>query len=431
MDKINRREWQAAIALALGLKLFALISLFAGWKLVDRALYRNDRGQVVDLWMTRPQTSFLDNLANFDGAWFIRIAAIGYQRLARGDYDLEEAQKKLRVMDRLGYDQARWPPEPGCQRFDRGYAYRHWPLFSWLLRIPLRLGADPVWAGVVLSNLATLGYALVLFFLARKDLPRGAAMLCVALSQFHPGGYSLSGVYNESLFLLLATGAMLAGRTRRWWLAGGLAMLAAMTRIFGLVLAAPLLYEWLQQRAEQQTGKTSLGGLLRVSGIKGVFSGLWQWPGLWWILLVPAGTAAVLLFFQLVAGDAFIWTRVHEANVYGHVNWPWLMLRETYRKGWVVASKELPLHALLFLVLVLSVRKVRGSYWLWMLLFFLYHTSNGNHSYLRYQIQCMPMFVALSRLAWPHRWLWPGLLFAFLVFFVFFGTMFINAYWVA
>ena len=95
---MSAREWRAVIGLLLALKLASLLVLYAGWKLMPRADYG------ADLWLTRADTSFVDNLANFDGAWFVRVGAIGYQRLASGDYDLEEETRRLRVMDRLGYD---------------------------------------------------------------------------------------------------------------------------------------------------------------------------------------------------------------------------------------------------------------------------------------------------------------------------------------
>jgi hypothetical protein len=420
-----------AIALVVALKIASLLVLYAGWKLYPRADYRDAQGQRVDLWMTRPNTAFIDNLANFDGAWFVRIAALGYRRLADQNYDLAAETRQLRVMDQLGFEQGRWPPEPGTDRFDRGYGYRHFPLWPWLIRAGTRLGADAVHAEIVLANLLAMIYGVLLFILARRNLPVGAAALAVALSQLHPGGYTFSGGYNEPLFLALATGSMTAARAGRWRIAGPLAMIAAMTRIFGIVLIAPLAYEWLEQRTEERTGLSGLGNTLAPAGLGRGLAGLRSSPGVGWLLLVPAGLIAVAITFALASGDALIWTRVHEANRYGHLNWPWLMMMETWRKGWVIAAKELPLHALLLGVLILSWGRVRGPYWVWMLLFFIHHTTNGNHSYLRYQVECMPLFIAIATLTYPRRWLWPIVLLVSAGLFVFFGVRFINGYWVA
>lgn len=425
MRRIPKKEWLFILVLVTVLRAGSIGCLFVGWKFVDRADYGED------LWITRPATSFMDNLANFDGAWFVRLASLGYQRLAAGDYDLGAETERLRVMDRLGYEQARWPREPGTKRFDRGYGYRHWPLLVWLVAGMERIGLDPVYAGVVLSNLFSALYGIVLYVLARKDMGKTPAAMAVALSQLHPGGYALSGLYNESLFLVLAAGAMLSARKGNWWITGLLGMAAATTRIFGVVLAAPLAYEWLTQRAQARGKSPDFASVLGLDNIGRGISEALKWPGLWWVMLIPAGTGVVLAFFHFTAGDAMIWTRVHEGNVHGTINWPWLMLAETYHKGRHIWIKELPLHALLFLVLVFSFGRVRGSYWVWMLLFFMYHTSNGNHSYLRYQVQCVPMFIAIARLS-GDRGLWAApLLLVFAGLAGFFGAMFINGYWVA
>lgn len=425
MSGLPAREWKTAIALVLALKISAMACLFAGWKLYPRADYG------IDLWITRQDSSFVDNLANFDGAWFVRVAAIGYQKLAGGDYDLEAETKRLRVMDRLGYEQGLWPPEPDSARFDRGYGFRHWPLFPFLIRALGFTGIDFVLSGVILSNLFTMAYGFLLYLLARIDLDKTTAAAAVALSQFHPGGYALSGAFNESMFLALAAGAMIAARREKWWGAGLLAMLAAMTRIDGVLLAVPLAYEWMTKRAEEEDGRNGFSAVLGINNIKRGFQAFARWPGVWWSFLIPLGTLTVIYLFYRVSGDALIWTRVHEVNRYGHVNWPWLMLLETYHKGFHVWGKELPLHALLLIVLLLSRGKVRGAYWIWMLMFFLYHTSNANHSYLRYQVQCLPLFISMAAIAGGRRWVMAAMLAVFLALFLLFGTMFMNGYWVA
>ncbi len=420
-----RKEWRTALALALALKAASLLVVYAGWKIVPPAEYG------ADLWIVRPGVSFFDHLANFDGAWFVRVAELGYQRLASGDYDLAAETRRLRVMDRLGYEQALWPPAPGSHHFDRGYGYRHWPLLPGLIRAASDLGLDPVPAGVVMSNLLTLCYGVLLYYLVRLDHEKRTAFLAVALSQLHPGAYALSSLFNEPLFLALAAGAMVCARQERWWAAGALAMLAAVSRIDGAVLAVPLGYEWLMARAREAGRDQGFSGVLGPANLRRAFHGFAELPGVWWALLIPAGTLMVIFYFYAVTGDPLIWTKVHEVNVYGHVNWPWLMLLETYKKGPDVWIKELPLHAVLFLTLVLSFRRTRGSYWAWMLVFFLYQASNANHSYLRYQVQCLPMFIALAEIFGERRWLTAAVLAAFAALFALFAALFINGYWVA
>ncbi len=416
-----KKDWARAVTLALSLKIIALILMYYGWMFLPRAEYK------ADLWMTRPDTSFMDNLANFDGAWFVRVAAIGHAKLASGDYDLARETARLRVMDELGREQGLWKGKP--EPIGSGYGYRHWLGFVWLVRAAGAAGLDYVASAVFLSNLFTVIYCVLLYMLAREDLKAAGAALAVSLAAFHPGGYSLTGAYNESMFLALAAGAMLSARKKKFLLCGALGAAAAATRIFGAFLAVPLFYEWMAARTEGEGD--GFARVLSPSGIKGALAGIREWPGVWWALLIPMGTMAVLLGFYLAAGDALIWTRVHEVNEYGTLNWPWLMMKETYNKGWHVWMKELPLHGLLLAVLFLGFKGARKSYWIWMALFFAFHATNSNHSYLRYQVQCLPLFIELARLLEGRPAARMAAICLFAGAFGLFAALYVNGYWVA
>ncbi len=397
------------------LKLGFILILFYGWKFIPGASYQ------ADIWMTRPQTTFFQNLANFDGAWYIRLAALGYRRLAKGDYDLEQETERLKVMDELGYKDG----------VERNYGYRHWPLLGWtirLLRYPVR---SFVLAGILVSNLCYFLYGVFLYALVRLDFDSGPAFKAVLFASIHPGAYSMTGVFNESMFLFFAASAIYFARVDRWFFSGIMGMGASLARLDGLILLAPLGYEFLRRTYNHLPGPAPVEGVLGGRNIREGLHALLTRPGIWWLALIPAGGGLVLLTFSQVAGDPFAFFHVHEANVYGHIGWPWHMLAETYHKGWHVWMKELPLHCLLFLVILGSLRGYRRSYVLWMILFFIYQTSNGNHSYLRYQVQCLPMFIVLAR--WAERY--PGfqLVFTFISagLCALFGVMFINGYWVA
>src|SRR5205085_5711798 len=59
-----------------------------------------------------------------------------------------------------------------------------------------------------------------------------------------PTAFYLFAPYNESLFILLTAGAFLAMRLQKWWLAGLLGLLAALTRSAGILLVIPYLVEF-------------------------------------------------------------------------------------------------------------------------------------------------------------------------------------------
>jgi hypothetical protein len=414
-NRITRVEWLRLAILVVCLKAGFILVMFYGWRFLPGPDYE------ADIWMTRPETSFFENLANFDGAWYIRLAALGYKSLSEGSYDLEKETRRLKVMDGLGYRDG----------VERNYGYRHWPLLGWVIRLfhyPLR---NFILAGVVVSNLCYFLYAGFLYALVRMDFDSRAGLGAVLLASIHPGAYSLTGVFNESMFLVFAAAGIYYARKDMWLVAGVMGMGASLTRIDGIFLLAPLGYEYLRRTYNKEPGVAPLASVFSRDNIRESLRGLIKRPGIWWLLLVPAGLGIVLFTFFYVSGDPLVFFGVHEGNIHGHISWPWNMLCETYRKGWHVWMKELPLHGLLFLVIVLSFNGLRRSYLLWMIVFFIYQASNANHSYLRYQIQCLPMFIALGRLA--ERYPVVGMAYTFISagLAALFGVMFINGYWVA
>jgi hypothetical protein len=62
-----------------------------------------------------------------------------------------------------------------------------------------------------------------------------------------PTSLFFSAVYTESLFLMLAVGALLAARRGNWWIAGIVGALAALTRSYGVLLLIPFAVLFLQQ----------------------------------------------------------------------------------------------------------------------------------------------------------------------------------------
>jgi mannosyltransferase PIG-V len=122
------------------------------------------------------------------------------------------------------------------------------PLYPMLIHVldPVLPGGDLV-SALVVANAAAFGALALLYRLADYEFgPRVAQRAAWYLAAF-PMGFFLFIGYNESLFLLLAVGALYAGRRGHWWLAGTLGALSSATRLFGVLLIAPLAVEYLRQ----------------------------------------------------------------------------------------------------------------------------------------------------------------------------------------
>ncbi len=143
-----------------------------------------------------------------------------------------------------------------------------YPLYPILLRaLGLILGSDVI-AGVAISCASFIVALELLHRLTELELGRGAADAAVLLLCFAPLSFFFSAVYTESVFLALSLGAVYAARRERWALACGLGALATLTRVPGVLLAAPIaLLFW---RANRRAPDRRLA----------------------WLLLIPAALAA-------------------------------------------------------------------------------------------------------------------------------------------
>lgn len=188
----------------------------------------------------------LRSLTSWDGWWYLGIVRDGYHvQPIVGGY----------------HDYAFLPAWPALVR-----------LFSW---------PWPAYAGLISVLLANLLFVLGIVLLAKLGetvLGDDRAIRGAALVALLPFSAVFSMAYAESLFLCLATGALLAAERDRRMLAGVLVGLAALTRLQGAVLALPiLLVMYLRdgRRVRLSAGWVLLGPLAAVGFVVavGAFAG--------------------------------------------------------------------------------------------------------------------------------------------------------------
>ncbi len=162
-------------------------------------------GHDPDTWTDRP---ILAALTGSDAVYYLGIAADGYHEEAIRD----------------GY-----------------HDWAFFPLFPIVVRaVSLVTLGDLAVAGVLASNLAFLAALLVLHALAVPYLGRERSIRALGLLALAPGAVAFAMAYSDSLYLLLAAGAFLAGERRRWGVAGILYGLASLTRLPGVLIGLPL-----------------------------------------------------------------------------------------------------------------------------------------------------------------------------------------------
>jgi hypothetical protein len=196
-------------------------------------------------------------------------------------------------------------------------ALRFFPLVPLAARwLGVLLGGRSDIALLIIANGSALAvgaliHRLVLIEKHDGDLARRAVWLIALV----PPAFVLVLGYSEATFLALAIGTFLAMRTGRWWWAGLLGMLAALTRPVGVLLVVPIAVE---------AGRTLYQ--LRRSGALGWRQAL---PRLAGVAGPPAGIAIFL---------AWVWAR------YGDVLLPLHVQEEPRRRGQVVDPLTALLH---------------------------------------------------------------------------------------
>lgn len=168
------------------------------------------------------------------------------------------------------------------------------------------VGGDARVAGLVIANVAALGaFGAVRALAERETGSRRTARLALLLVAFAPLAFGFAMGYTESLFLCLCVCAFVAMRRRSWLVAGGLAALATLTRLTGVLLVLPLAIE--------------------AAGAYG-----WRWPG-WraaWrplaaLALAPLALGGFWLYLARVYGTPLAGSHAERVFSTRTLDWPW------------------------------------------------------------------------------------------------------------
>ncbi len=191
----------------------------------------------------------LNPLTHYDGVWFLHVVVQGYPR---------------------------------------GLFAPFFPLYPLAVRgAGLLVGHDYELAGIALSTACFLVAAALLYGLVERDFGHRAAFGTVLFLSVFPTSFFFSAVYSESLFLLLSLACFWC--LRRDWLvlAGVAALLAALTRVTGVLLLLPMAMAYFGS-SKRATGRA------------------WARPVA--LLLPPLGLLGYCLFMWRVGGDPVLWS---------------------------------------------------------------------------------------------------------------------------
>jgi len=131
---------------------------------------------------------------------------------------------------------------------ESGYLFPYqvvfFPLYPLIIKFLTFFNIPSLWAGILISNIATVGALFFLYKLANLDFEESVSRRAVFLILAFPTSFYFNAMYSEGLFLLLTVVAFYSARTNRWFFAFLFSSLAAITRLPGLfvILAISLEY---------------------------------------------------------------------------------------------------------------------------------------------------------------------------------------------
>ena len=288
------------------------------------------------------------------------------------------------------------------------------PLYPALISAVSALGLPARTSALLISNIAGVVAAILLYEVARVDGHEKAAWRAAAFFTVFPTAYFLLVGYTEALFCALTFGSVLAARRRGWLWAGLLGGLAAASRLTGLALLPLLVIELFAARR--------------------VLRSLWQLivPP----LLVVLGFGTYLLTNLLVLGDPLAFVAVQRDHWAHSLAAPWRGLAGavngiTWRVPWeklTVGGAEIAGGIAAYLATALSWLRLRPAdaayatvvtvmvtflpFWL---------------SIPRYLLGMYPLFLLAGRIT--RRWLYLPLVGLSFVALVIFGLAFGRGYW--
>lgn len=355
----------------------------------------------LDSWMTESGIPAIYHLANFDGAWYIRIAAIGYKKLESGQYDLAAEKQRLKVLDPRGYSE-------GMQ----GFAYRQFPFFPLLIRIAQKVFRNWVLSGLILSNLFSIIGLCYLYKLAEIEVGGKAGWWAVAFGALWPAAHYQVGLYSEGLMLAGMVGTVYHARRNEWVKALIVGALGAAVRIEGAVIFAAL-FPLLMEQA---------GGLKNALTDKRLLAAIG----------VPAGFLIPLLIFFMQTGTPIPFYSTTREALGMVVMLPWQSLAVDLRSPTIlVFAVDVPFLLIMVLLGVLSVRRLSIPLASATIAGLICRLLQPHIAMLRFSMVFFPFYLYLGCVAERKPVLGAILLIMSALLLAVFSSLFVSGYWVA
>jgi hypothetical protein len=331
---------------------------------------------------------YWDGWIRFDAGWFMGVVKTGYRL---NGPDMTKTQSNVAFF----------------------------PLFPYAVRAATKLvgGRNHWYAGLFISNVATMFGLFFVFRIARRGLDEDGARRTLMYMLLFPSSFFFSSYYSEGVLLLTTAASFDAFLRKRYFQSGVWGYLAALARMTGVILLPAFVLGLLWERR----GKFSRADL----------------PVLW-LLLIPCGLLTLMLLMNVRVGDplAFVhshaaWFRKptlpHETLIQGFRSIDWSLPFEVGNTMRVIDCVSAVGFLILPFFLLKTYHKSLAIYSLAVILMPL--SSGAVYSMTRFELAAFPSFFGLARLG-RNREVDRCIVAGFAIFLGLFSLGFTNWYFI-
>ncbi len=272
-----------------------------------------------------------------------------------------------------------------------GYTFdgRFFPLYPILIKLvslPFNFYEAYIYVGIFISNLFFFLSLILLYKLVKNNYSEQIARLSVVALLIFPTSFFFGGIYSESLFLFLSLLTFYFTQKKQWVMVSFAALLLSVTRLVGIFILLPLIYEFIVKEKAKRLKSISL-------------------------FFIPSGLIAFSIFCYYKWGDAlyFIKSQGQLGNsrsvdsiiippqaVYRYFK---ILASISYKQyDFWIALFELAVFLLVSILIYIGwKKKLNYSYFIFALISFLIPVSSGTFTGLpRYVITIFPLFITLA-----------------------------------
>lgn len=349
---------------------------------------------------------FINNWYRWDTAWYVKIAALGYDA---NDHSI------------------------GFQ-----------PLYPLAIRVVKSiLDISYLSSALLVSRISCL-VALFLLFKITKDQfkSRDVAKKTILLLLVFPSGFFLFAGYTEALYLALALSSWYLFNKKRWFWAGLLGGISSLTRMQGIILTVPLLWIYVVnvfgvRKEDLKNGVVSFikinikktPAFLKVTG---------SYPPLL-AAIMPSLTVATYMIYLKILGMGSI-TKTYYSNWGTRVLWPWDGLRQLVIRSLTTRLSlndyiDMTLFIIFIIVVVMGFKLLPIQYSLYNLTMISLVLMVGREEgflaeFMRYMLIIFPIYMILGKKLGTSG-LYYSVVTIFLIFNVMLTWMYVSWFWVA